>query len=107
MRPAKEHQTVALMRGLSLLLGFLFGFMALWATVSDEPSNPWGVLAAYAITAVFVGIYIGLGERKVWGYRFAQAASVLLLLGFPILTVRGIYFLAQFSTPEAKQIFHE
>jgi hypothetical protein len=107
MTSGKLVTSVSLMRGLFLLFGFLCACVAIWGIIGAWQAAPLVVGLAVVETTVFIAAYVGLQQRTWWGYRSAQIASGLLLFGFPVLTVLGVYFLSQLAKPEVKQSFSQ
>lgn len=111
MNSDQVEKDIQQMRSIFGFFGIGFGLWNMCVLFAEGPNilhTPFFlviILTSLLISSIFLIAFIGLGRRTKTGYISARVASVILLLGFPILTVFGISYLSKLSKPEVKQAF--
>jgi hypothetical protein len=103
--PPKVQQNLAQMETWFAALAILNTVFAL-VTIVFGISNlrlPFAVFSILA-GAAFIGNH-GLTRRGRLGYIYSLGGSLILLIGFPIYTIIGIFFIRQLLKAEVKAAF--
>lgn len=109
MTPEQINKSISQMRqifGFFGILTVLGAVLNLLGGLSDPRSLGGGIVGAVLEGAVAYCLWTafsGLGKRSPQGYTFSRICSVILLLGFPVLTLFGVSYLNKLSKPEMKQ----
>jgi hypothetical protein len=57
------------------------------------------------LSICFWAAVVSMGKRRRAGRTWATICSLILLIGFPILTIFGVIYLVKLTKPEMKQAF--
>lgn len=102
MNPQQVQKSIGQMRGIFAFFGALGALGIILSVMSGEP-DLFVIAFLLVEVVIFFAAFVGLGKRTRSGRTFAQIASVLLLLGFPILTIFGVIYLGKLSKVEMKE----
>ena len=99
------NKTIRQMRGVFVFFGVLAALGALLYLFSAFNDSSYLILVIIegAIAYCFLMAYKGLGAKDKSGFTYARISSIILLLGFPILTIFGVLYLNKLSKIEMKQ----
>ncbi len=105
MTEDQVNKAIKQMRGVFVFFGVLAALGALlylYSSLNDANYLFIAVLEG-AVAFCFLMAFRGLGARNKSGFTYARISSVILLLGFPILTIFGVLYLVKLGKMEMKQ----
>jgi hypothetical protein len=105
MTEDQVNKSIGQMRGVFVFFGVLVALGALVYLFSsfNDASYLFLVVLEGAVAFCFLMAFRGLGARNKSGFTYARVSSIILLFGFPILTIFGIIYLNKLGKTEMKQ----
>lgn len=105
MNEEQVTKSIKQMRGVFAFFGALEALATLIYLFSSMDDSSYLFLAVIcgAVAYCFFMAFRGLGSRNKSGFTYARISSVILLFGFPVLTIFGILYLNKLGKPEMKQ----
>jgi len=104
MTEDQVNKAIKQMRGVFVFFGVLSALAALLYLFDSMNDANYLILAVISGVVAFCYLmaFRGLGARNKSGFTYARVSSIILLLGFPILTVFGILYLNKLGKAEMK-----